>query len=292
MRLKFKLFDKTGSGARLGVCLTRDSILVIDEQASPRLYSRAINARETPASALVALIEQQQWRGRGLALALGRGWYQQLQVAKPALPDEELAQALPWCVGELISEPAESLVFDYIDLPPAANGEARIVVYYSARAPLAALIEAVTPLCPILTIGVDELAMANLLPAENHDLVLYKVPGQELTLLFIHQQQWLFSRIIRGFQSLDDDSVAVEEFNFDTLLLELQRSIDYATGQLKLAAPEHWYLAVPDRITPALQQSIERVFNMQARSLTEGKLPPEALPALGMLQRGMDEKTD
>ncbi|GHA12153.1 MSHA biogenesis protein MshI [Oceanisphaera arctica] len=286
MRLRFKVFNKARPTSRLGVCLTRDAVLVIDEQASTRLYTRAISAQETPASALVALIEQQQWQGRGLALTLGRGWYQQLQVPRPALPDEELLQALPWCVGELINEPVDSLVFDYIDLPPAPNGEARIAVYYSARAPLAALVEAVTPLCPLLTIGVDELAMANLLPPENHDLVLYKAPGQELTLLFIHQQQWLFSRIIRGFQSLDDDSVAVEEFNFDTLLLELQRSIDYATGQLKLAAPEHWYLALPDRITPALQQSINRVFNMQAHSLTEGKLPPEALPALGILRRG------
>ncbi|WP_116473310.1 MSHA biogenesis protein MshI [Zobellella maritima] len=292
MRLRFKGFNKTKPIARLGMYLTQENILAIDERDQNRVCLRPIARHETAEAALVSFIEEQQWQGRGIQLALGRGWYQQLQLPKPKLPDEELPQALPWCVRDLVNEPVDNLLFDYIDLPPSPQGEAKIAVYYSPRDRLAGLVQAISPLCKVITIGVDELAMANLLPMENHGLVLYKAPGQELTLLFIHQQQWQFSRIIRGFQSLDDESASAEAFNVDNLLLELQRSIDYATGQLKLAPPEHWYLAMPEWVTPALQQSIVRVFNMQTRSLTAGELPPQALPALGILQRENDEKTD
>ncbi|MCT7656538.1 hypothetical protein MBH78_21745 [Oceanimonas sp. NS1] len=114
---------------------------------------------------------------------------------------------------------------------------ARIAVYYSRRARLQTLVDAVTPLCEIDTLGVDELAMANLLNPEQRGLMLHKMPGQELTMTFIHQRQWHFSRTIRGFQALDDERMAVDQFVFDNLLLELQRSIDYATGQLRLNPP-------------------------------------------------------
>lgn len=292
MRLTFNWFKKAHPTSMLGVYLMQDQILVVDEQVQTQVYQRTIAGHETPEAALVAFIEQQQWQGRGIRLALGRGWYQQLQLSKPKLPDEELPQALPWCVRDLVNEPVDSLLFDYIDLPPSPHGEARIAVYYSVRERLAKLVQAVSPLCPVSTIGVDELAVANLLAEEIRGLVLYKAPGQELTLIFIQQRQWQFSRIIRGFQALDDETVPADQFIFDNLLLELQRSIDYATGQLKLMPPDHWYLALPERVTPALSQSIAQVFNMQTSSLTDTVFTPQALPALGMLKRGADEAAD
>ncbi|GAA3530713.1 MSHA biogenesis protein MshI [Zobellella aerophila] len=291
MRLSLKGFKKDGPTAKLGVYLTQDNILAIDEQDQTRVYQRAIARHEAPGAALAAFIEEQRWQGRGIQLALGRGWYQQLQLPRPKLPDDELPLALPWCVRDLVNEPVDNLLFDYIDLPPSAHGEARIAVYHSARDRLASLVQAITPLCPVVTIGVDELALANLLGPDIHGLVLYKAPGQELTLLFIHHRQWQFSRTIRGFQALDDDSISADQFIFDNLLLELQRSIDYATGQLKLMPPEHWYLALPARVTPALAQSIAQIFNMQTSSLSDAVLLPQALPALGMLKGGGDEAT-
>jgi MSHA biogenesis protein MshI len=284
MRLSFNWFKKAKSGAALGVYLMQDRILVVDESDPTRAYQKAIASHETADAVLAALIEEQQWQGRGLRLVLGRSWYQQLQLPKPKLPDSELPQGLPWSVRDLVNEPVANLLFDYIDLPPSPHGEARIAVYYSPRERLAALVAAVSPLCPVLTIGVDELAIANLLAPDSRGLVLYKAPGQELSLIFIHQQQWQFSRSIRGFQSLDDVSSSGEALIFDNLLLELQRSIDYVTGQLKLSSPEHWYLAVPEGSSSALQQAIAQVFDVKTGSLSDTLLMPEALPALGILK--------
>ncbi|WMC12305.1 MSHA biogenesis protein MshI [Oceanimonas pelagia] len=280
----FKWFKSARSTTAVGVYLAQGALYGVEEQYPQQVVERPLAGGEQPAAALAALIEAQQWQGRRLRLALGRPFYRQVQLDKPAMPDDELAQALPWCMRELVDEPVEQLLFDYIDLPAGPQGTERIAVYYSRRAQLAELVRAVSPLCEIETMGVDELAMCNLLAPEQRGLVLHKVPGQELTMTFVHQRQWHFSRTIRGFQALDDDTMAVDQFVFDNLLLELQRSIDYATGQLKLNAPNQWFLALPARVTPAVQTAIGQVFDIQPDSLSNEHLSPVSLPALGMLR--------
>ncbi|MDV2858620.1 MSHA biogenesis protein MshI [Oceanimonas sp. AH20CE76] len=279
-----KWFKSAQSSTVVSIYLTQTALYAVEEQYPRQVIELLFNQGESAASALVRLIGQQQWQGRRIKLALGRHFYRQTQIDKPAMPDDELAQALPWCMREMVDEPVEQLLFDYIDLPTGPQGTARIAVYYSKRQPLAELVAAITPLCSIATMGPDELAMCNLLAADQRGLVLHKVPGQELTMTFIHQGQWHFSRTIRGFQALDDESMAVDQFVFDNLLLELQRSIDYATGQLKLNAPNQWFLALPQRVTPAVQLAIKQVFDIEAESLTNEHLSPVSLPAIGMLE--------
>ncbi|WP_107852416.1 MSHA biogenesis protein MshI [Oceanimonas marisflavi] len=280
----FKWFKSAPGSTAVGVYLTQSALYGVEEQYPQQVVERPLISGERPAAALAALVEEQHWQGRRLRLALGRQYWRQVQLDKPAMPDEELAQALPWCMRELVDEPVEQLLFDYIDLPPGPQGTDRIAVYYSQRTRLAELARAVSPLCEIETMGIDELAMCNLLAPEQRGLVLHKVPGQELTMTFIHQRQWHFSRTIRGFQALDDETMAADQFVFDNLLLELQRSIDYATGQLRLNAPEQWFLALPRQVTPAVQTAISQVFSIQAESLSNEHLSPVSLPALGILQ--------
>ncbi|MGO4998925.1 MSHA biogenesis protein MshI [Oceanisphaera sp. W20_SRM_FM3] len=272
------------AASAVGIYLTPTSLFAIDEQDTAVVIERAIGQGEAVPVALKAMIDEQAWQGRRLSLALSRHWYQQTQLEKPAIPNEELAQALPWCMRELVNEPIENLLFDYIDLPPGPAGQQRIAVYTSQQEALARLVQAVTPICEIATIGVDELAVANLLAPEERGLLLHKLPGQELTLTFIHQRQWHFSRTIRGFQALDDEQMSVDQFVFDNLLLELQRSIDFAVGQLKLIAPDNWYLALPQRVTPAITDAISQVFDIKPKSLTSDRLSPVSLPALGILK--------
>ena len=271
------------SPSAVGIYLAQNTIVALDEHQQTTPHHYKVDQGAAMSSALRQLIEQQGWQHRQLYIALGRNWYQHTQLEKPNIPNEELAQALPWTMRDLVNEPIDTLLFDYIDLPPGPAGQPRMAVYSSNKAQLAELVDAITPVCDIATIGVDELAMANLLAPEQRGLLLHKVPGQELTLTFIHQRQWHFSRAIRGFQALDDEHTPLDQFVFDNLLLELQRSIDYAVGQLKLNEPDHWYLALPQRVTPAVQEAIQLVFNITPVSLTTDTLTPESLPALAIL---------
>lgn len=277
-------FKPVKSLSSVGIYITQQCLFAVDELQPQQTVQREVSHGESLPVALKAMIDEQHWQGRRLHLVLSRYWYQQSQIDKPAMPDDELAQALPWCMRELVNAPVESLLFDYIELPPSPTGQARIAVYSSEREKLAELVRAVTPQHEIATIGVDELAMANLLEPEVRGLLLHKMPGQELTLTFIHQRQWHFSRTIRGFQALDDEQMPVDQFVFDNLLLELQRSIDYAVGQLKLSTPNRWYLALPQRVTPAIQEAISQVFDIKSESLTSSTFSPISLPALGILR--------
>ena len=286
MELLPKWLKPARASSAVGIYLTPTSLLAIAERDPSVVVERSIGQGETVSAALRSLIEEQSWQGHLLSLVLNRHWYKQHQMEKPPIPDEELGQALPWTMRELVNEPIESLLFDYINLPAGPAGQQRIAVYSTGREALAQIVQAVTPLCDIATIGVDELALANLLAPEERGLLLHKVPGQELTLTFIHQRQWHFSRTIRGFQALDDEQMSADQFVFDNLLLELQRSIDYAVGQLKLHAPDNWYLALPQRVTPAIQAAISQVFDIKPESLTSDTLTPISLPALGILKEG------
>ncbi|MBO1518756.1 MSHA biogenesis protein MshI [Oceanisphaera pacifica] len=274
------------TASAVGLYITSTHLIAIDEHAPLDVRERDINKGETIIMALKAFIDEQQWQGRRLFIALNRHWYKQTQIEKPAMPDEDLAQALPFCMRDLVEVPVANLMFDYIDLPLGPAGQERIAVYSSERERIASLVQAVSPLCEIVTIGVDELAIANIFEPEVRGLLLHKIPGQELTLTFIHQRQWHFSRTIRGFQALDDESMSADQFVFDNLLLELQRSIDYAVGQLKLTAPDKWYLALPQRVTPAITSAISQVFDIQPESLTTKQLSPMSLPVVGILKEG------
>lgn len=270
----------------VGIYLTSTCLIAVDDKEPSNTVQRNVSQGEAIASSLRAFVDEQQWHGRRLHLVLSRDWYQQHGIDKPAMPPEELQQALPWCMRDHVNEPVDTLLFDYLDLPAGPTGQPRISVYSCPKEPLAGLVRAVTPQCEIATIGVDEIAMANLFGEEERALLLYKMPGQELTMAFIHHRQFQFSRTIRGFQALDDAHLSPDQFVFDNLLLELQRSIDYAVGQLKLNQPERWYLALPPAVTPMLQEALTQVFGMTAESLTSSRVTPDSLPASGILREG------
>lgn len=113
------------TSSAVGIYLTPTSLLAIDELNPTAVIEHSLGQGEAVSAALRIFIEQQHWQGRRLCLVLSRHWYQQTQLEKPAIPDDELGQALPWCMRELVNQPIESLLFDYIDLPPGllANPE-------------------------------------------------------------------------------------------------------------------------------------------------------------------------
>lgn len=284
MELIPKWLKPARATSAVGIYLTAQCLIAVDEQQPSQIMQRNLIEGDAVEVALRAFVEEQKWHNRRLHFVLSRDWYQHHAIEKPAVANEELGQALPWCMRDILEEPVDTLLFDYFDLPLSPTGQPRIAVYSTPIAPLVDLVQAVTPQCEIATISVDDVALANYFAPDERALLLYKMPGQELTMAFIHHQSWHFSRPLRGFQALDDEHMSAEYLIFDNLLLELQRSIDYAVGQLKLTPPERWYLALPPAITPLLQEQISQVFNINAKSLTSATLPTVGLPAMGILQ--------
>uniref|UniRef100_A0A486XJA6 MSHA biogenesis protein MshI n=1 Tax=Rheinheimera sp. BAL341 TaxID=1708203 RepID=A0A486XJA6_9GAMM len=174
--------------------------------------------------------------GSRIHFVLSAAYYQLVQLDKPALADDELLQALPWQVKDLVTIAPEDMVLDYIDLPGSNLQQVKINVVVASCSWLQQLV-AIVDLAglAIETIRPDEWLLPRLLAAaEQATMLVVHQPEQEVLIQIVRNGQLYFSRRTRGFSRLHlttENNLA--EGTLDRLLLELQRSMDYFESQLK-----------------------------------------------------------
>ena len=176
--------------------------------------------------------------GCAVHLVLSAVRYQLVQIDKPALPEHELLQALPWQIKDLVTIAPEDMVLDYIDLPGSNTQQAKINVVVCSYAWLKQLTTVVdTAGFAVNSIQPEEWLLSLIVPvsAQATMLVVHQ-PEQEMLIQIIRDGQLYFSRRTRGFSHLHLNSEAeLREGTLERLLLELQRSMDYFESQLKQA---------------------------------------------------------
>ena len=165
--------------------------------------------------------------------------YMVLQIDKPAVPDEEIALALPWTIKDLVTLPDDDMVIDYLDVPLQNQLQgSKVNVVVSSKSWLAELVSQFQHhKMNLVGIQPEEWLGRNLLPAKSQaSMLVSHQPGQDLAIQILQQGNLCFSRRLRGFNRLDQYSLdELQQGIFDNLLLELQRSIDFFEGQLKQA---------------------------------------------------------
>lgn len=176
--------------------------------------------------------------GSKVAVVLAPELYQIIPLDKPKLPTEaELLQALPWLLKDVCSIAPEDMQLDYLDLATTAGATSKINVVVAAKSMLVQLCAYLhqAKLEPAFILA-EELLSRDLVPVSGPSrLVLQQQPNNELILQVIHNGQLCFSRHLRGFQQFLTTPVTQLQFGlFDNLLLEVQRSMDFVEGQLKL----------------------------------------------------------
>ncbi|WNO59908.1 hypothetical protein [Rheinheimera sp. MMS21-TC3] len=171
-----------------------------------------------------------------LHIVLSPDSYQIIQLDKPALPDDEMLQALPWLVKDLVEIAPEEMVVDYLELPEIIAQPKKINVVISRLSNLRELVQLIERQNKTLSsIKPEEWVLAGQLEqsAQPTMLVMHQ-PGQELLIQIVRAGTVYFSRRARGFNRLSEISAAeLRNELLDTLLLELQRSMDYFESQLK-----------------------------------------------------------
>lgn len=232
--------------------------------------------------------------GGQLQLVLSADFYQLVQIDKPALNDEELLQALPWQVKDLVNLPAEDILADYIDLPAAINQQAKINVVVASLAWLKQLTTMLDSLgLRVQSIQPEEwLAMQLLTVTATPTMLVVHEPGQELLIQIVRDGQLYFSRRARGFERLHLSTEAeLASGLLDRLQLELQRSMDYFESQLKQAPVRELrlLLAQAELIASLLQQNgFSRVAALPTLPLAQGLTDDEQIqlwPAIAVLQQ-------
>ena len=194
-----------------------------------------------------------------IALCISK--YQLLTVDRPAVEDAELNQALQWALKEqLVGD--EEFTIDYFDHPAAASNTKKInVVAISTRDILEIRDGILKAGLALDIIGVEELAICNLLPTSDDAIITLKQEeGGQLSLNIVKHNQLFFSRRLKGYENLA--SFSPQELKMgvvDNLSLEIQRSMDYYESQLRQAPVKKVYVSLDTIHLEALADMIKQV---------------------------------
>lgn len=237
-------------------------LIINDEQnVEQNNYAHAIEI-------LLARYPRLNLKGASTQIVLGPRLVQQTSIDRPQLSEAELQQALPWSLKDLIDIPATDLIADYYDPPIQVAGRDKVHVVAVQKSWLSKLLQ------PLLEARVEiagvvneDLALCTLLNAQHPPLMLVSQYGQQQAqLLLIKQQSLVVSRQLKPLQSVTEHS-ELDGYEIDSLAIELQRSTDYFSGQLRQAPLQHVYLAFPGRHVHTLSEQLGQSLSLLAEPL-------------------------
>lgn len=155
--------------------------------------------------------------------------YQSFQIDKPAIPHSEWQGALPFLLKDLIREKVTDVVADAYVLPNS-NKVQSYVVHKKLILEFQHYLN--EQHCELHRVIPEQEVWAQSVQDLSHFLLLQKSAEGSFKLEAFYQQRCTFQRTLRGISSplTGSDSLPLQ---LDGLALELQRSIDYLSSQMK-----------------------------------------------------------
>lgn len=235
--------------------------------------------------AIKALISRNQLKGTALRLVLGHGYYQSMMIEKPELPQEEYPTALPFLVKELVNESPQELVADGF-LAPLKQ---RLQVFVANRRLLEKLAAACRDAgCDLTVVSVEDVVWGQLTAATQSQVILHRRSQGNLQLTAFKEQVLCFQRQLRGFAApllvgqADDLSSGLQ---LDGLALELQRSLDFLSAQLRETPVTQMLVSCDDDDDSRLAQALGERLSVPVVALTPAQ-PALLSNALRVAQAG------
>lgn len=201
-------------------------------------------------------------------LVMPAGNYQLILGEAPKVPQEELAEALRWRVKDLVQFPIAEAVIDGFFLPEdSARGGNRMAYAVVAQHKQ---VEAQVNLArasglELKNIDISELTLRNLAETccdTKRGVAIVKLQQGGGSLQIIRDGNLYLSRQF----SLAYNAGLLDDLPGDSLVLELQRSLDYFERQMRQVPPSHVYLCgenvTADKITPEIRNSVAVSINL------------------------------
>lgn len=258
--------------------LFSDSIVLVSRQGEQVIVdSASISSTKEWKNVIELLIGKYQLSGRKIAIVLGHGLYQSLLIDKPDLSDEELPLALPYLVKDLVNESPEDLVADgFVTLQAD-----RLQVFVANRHQINDLIHACKANgCQVVQITVESVAWRYFTESNQSQLVVHRHSNGNLQLTAFSQHVLFFQRQLRGFNSplVSEKPTADQELLLDNLALELQRSLDFLSAQLRQNPINQLIISCDDEDDRLLADALTQRLNVVVSPLV---IEPELLKSSG-----------
>ncbi|MGB1239487.1 MAG: hypothetical protein ACPG4U_14810 [Pseudomonadales bacterium] len=197
-------------------------------------------------------LAKHQLQGADCSVVLAPGEYQMLLVDAPDVAPEEMRDALWWRVKDLVGVDIDNAQIDYLDLPTDSfkNQAKKVYAIVADKRKLAQRINYVQELgLEVRAVEVPETALLHLLGGLCE-------PAIGTALLYLEPQQSLLSLMSQGQMYLSRALQYNYEERAESVVLDLQRSMDYYESQIG-KAPCLKVIALPlQREDAAIMQSL------------------------------------
>lgn len=265
-----------GGAGLVGIGVHADGLSLVHAVTSPdrQVSIRAAEYRPldgaTPARALARLVDDYDLRHLRCTTCLRNGEYRLIQTEAPDVKPDELKAALRWRIKDLIDFHVNDATLDVFDVPGGHAGRPRPVYAVVARNDV---IKARADLMQDAGVALDIIDIpdmahrnvARLLPEDAQGVALISF-GEDAGLITITRDGALYlSRALAiGAGGLGQPS------SRDTLLLELQRSLDFFESSFRQAPIMDVVVAGahPDDLLAYLQANL----NQRVRALTYAEI--------------------
>jgi MSHA biogenesis protein MshI len=217
----------------------------------PRLHAAdqfAAADADILASQLADWVDDHGVKGVGVHAVLAPGEYHVLQIDAPPVAATEMRQAAAWRVRELIDFPIDQAVIDTFDPPSGIQrGSQRVNVVVAHRAVIADRVDQLERTgLSVETIDIAELAQGQVskrLPDEDGHALLALDEAEGLITVYRADEQYLARTLGTGRAPLASDDTGRAG---ESILLEVQRSLDYFESTLAQSGLTTLYLFPPE----------------------------------------------
>tara|TARA_R100000750_G_scaffold9046_5_gene6124 strand:- start:14134 stop:15045 length:912 start_codon:yes stop_codon:yes gene_type:complete len=218
------------------------------------------------ADALLSKYSRMSLKHAQVILVLGTDLYESVQVDRPMLDSDEIAESLKYSLSDLVSLSGNEIIADYYEFPEQPSGQDKVVAVAANRHELKPWVDFFSEHDLQLTdIGIAELALPRLVEIQNHaELTLYQNPSGNYIAQINTPKGLMFTRLLRGVT--DISSYTAEEIQtgaLEPLATELQRSVDYFESHLRQAPISRIILAVEHRQLSAVQSSLSELLAVE-----------------------------
>ncbi|MDQ5908181.1 MAG: biosis protein MshI [Pseudomonadota bacterium] len=202
--------------------------------------------------------------------------YQLLQIERPPVKTEELAQAVRWQIKDLLKYPLNEAVVDVFEIPVSTHRHHPAMVYVAAARR--------KELCEWTRLAVDaglvpdridiaELALRNLIERATLSVAetvatLCLLPGHSLIQISRGADLYLTRTLDYGMDAVarDVDNNIGDDL-YQRLTLELQRTLDYYDSEFGLASIKRVFLAPAQATLEALATAVSDGIGLPAEFL-------------------------
>lgn len=221
------------------------------------------------ANTISELLHEQSISGANCYVVLAHGMYQMTQIDKPSVPEAEYSKALSFSAKDFFTISPENQLLDYYQNVSNVPNNNKLNVVAGDRQVIEPVLDILKDLeLNLIGISIEDIVLTNFVKDENANLVIFHNPGSQLLLGIIKDGELCFSRHIHGYDNLHQLSeIEFEAGILGNLGLEVQRSIDYAVGQLKLESVNNIYVCVQNFDSQYIVSSLQELFDTKVSIL-------------------------